>query len=97
MAAPEASGGLDLTRGWLMQFKLNYEKFVEELGYPGNQLALSLKEQVRVSETIYLDKPYIDFRIFARKADGEYIPTKKGITISKDLAKFLKEAFNKIN
>jgi hypothetical protein len=46
----------------------------------------SLKEQVRVSETIYLDK-----------ADGDYIPTKKGITISKDLAKFLKEAFNKIN
>jgi hypothetical protein len=57
----------------------------------------SLKEQVRVSETIYLDKPYIDFRIFARKADGQYIPTQKGITISKDLAKFLKEAFNKID
>lgn len=57
----------------------------------------SLKEQVRVSETIYLDKPYIDFRIFARKADEQYIPTQKGITISKDLAKFLKEAFNKIN
>jgi len=57
----------------------------------------SLREQVRVSETIYLDKPYIDFRIFARKADGEYIPTKKGITISKDLTKFLKESFNKIN
>lgn len=48
-------------------------------------------------ETIYLDKPYIGFRIFARKADGQYIPTQKGITISKDLAKFLKEAFNKIN
>jgi len=57
----------------------------------------TLKEQVRVSETIYLDKPYIDFRIFARKADGQYIPTQKGITISKDLAKYLKEAFNKIN
>lgn len=57
----------------------------------------SLKEQVRVSETIYLDKPYIDFRIFARRADGQYIPTKKGITISKDLAKYLKQAFNEIN
>ena len=54
-------------------------------------------EQVRISETIYLDKPYIDFRIFARKASGEYIPTKKGITISKGLVKYLKEAFNKIN
>ncbi len=57
----------------------------------------TLKEQVRVSETIYLDKPYIDFRIFARRADGQYIPTQKGITISRDLAKYLKEAFNKIN
>jgi hypothetical protein len=56
----------------------------------------SLKEQVRVSETIYLDKPYIDFRIFARRADGQYIPTQKGITISKDLAKYLKQAFNEI-
>jgi len=57
----------------------------------------TLREQVRVSETIYLDKPYIDFRIFARRADGQYIPTQKGITISKDLAKYLKEAFTKIN
>lgn len=56
----------------------------------------SLKEQVRVSETVYLEKPYIDFRIFARRADGQYIPTQKGITISKDLAKYLKEAFLKI-
>lgn len=56
----------------------------------------SAKEQVRISETIYLDRPYIDFRIFTRKASGEFIPTKKGITISKDLARFLKEAFNKI-
>ena len=57
----------------------------------------TLKEQVRVSETIYLGKPYIDFRIFTRRANGEYTPTKRGITISKDLAKYLKEAFNKIN
>jgi len=39
----------------------------------------------------------IDFRIFARKADGQYIPTQKGITISKDLAKYLKQAFSEIN
>jgi len=57
----------------------------------------SLREQVRVSETIYLDKPYIDFRIFVRRADGQYIPTQKGITVSKDLAKFLRESFNKID
>ena len=57
----------------------------------------SAKEQVRVSETLFMDRPYIDFRIFARRADGQWIPTRKGITISKDLAKYLKEAFNKID
>lgn len=56
----------------------------------------SAKEQVRISETIYLDRPFIDFRIFTRIASGEFIPTKKGITISKDLARALKEGFNKI-
>lgn len=56
----------------------------------------SSREEVRVSETIYLNKPYIDFRIFTRNANGEMIPTKKGITVSKDLAKYLKEAFTKI-
>lgn len=56
----------------------------------------SAKEQVRISETLYLDRPYIDFRIFARRADGQFIPTQKGITVSKDLARVLKEGFNKI-
>lgn len=39
LAAPEASGGLDITRSWLEQFKLNYEKFILELGYSNNQIA----------------------------------------------------------
>lgn len=56
----------------------------------------SAKEQVRISETMYLGKPYIDFRVFAVTSDGTHIPTKKGITISKDLAKYLKQAFNQI-
>ena len=56
------------------------------------------REQIRISETLYLDKPYIDFRVFAKAKDGQYIPTQKGITISKDLAKFLfKGAIEKIN
>lgn len=45
----------------------------------------SAKEQVRVSATEYLGRPYIDLRIFAHKTDGTYIPTTKGITLSRDL------------
>lgn len=56
----------------------------------------SAREQVRLSETVYLGKPYIDFRVFALGSDGKAIPTKKGITLSKDLARYFKEAFNKI-
>jgi len=57
----------------------------------------SAKEQVRLSETIYLGRPYLDFRVFARKQDGEYIPTKKGITLSRDLFALIKQALDKIN
>lgn len=56
----------------------------------------SAKGQVRISETMYLGKPYIDFRIFTFTREGKAIPTKKGITISKDLAKYFKEAFNEV-
>lgn len=56
----------------------------------------SQKEQVRVSETIYLDKHYIDIRIFFRNADGVYKPTQKGLTLSKDLAQYLRHAVSRI-
>ena len=57
----------------------------------------SQTEQVRISETTYLNKQYIDFRVFAKTQSGDYIPTKKGITINKQLAsKYLKEAVSKI-
>ena len=56
----------------------------------------SAREQVRLSETVYLGKPYIDFRVFALASNGQAIPTKKGITLSKDLARYFKEAFNKV-
>ena len=56
----------------------------------------SAKEQIRLSETVFQGRPYIDFRIFTRLSTGEFVPTKKGLTVSKDLAKALKEGFNKI-
>ena len=57
----------------------------------------SSKEEVRISETIYLDRPFIDVRIFHRRADGTWQPTKRGITVSKDVAKNLIDGFAKID
>jgi len=56
----------------------------------------SAKEQIRLSETVYRGKKYIDLRVFTIGTNGEAIPTKKGITMSKDLAKYFKQAFNTI-
>lgn len=56
----------------------------------------SAKEQIRLSETVYRGKKYIDLRVFTIASNGEAIPTKKGITMSKDLAKYFKQAFNSI-
>jgi len=50
----------------------------------------SLKEQVRVSETIYLDKPYIDFRIFARRA---VYPDAKGHNDKQGFSQVFKRGF----
>lgn len=55
----------------------------------------SEREQLRVSETLYLDREYIDIRVFARKA-GAFYPTAKGITFSKSFMPRLTEALNKI-
>lgn len=56
----------------------------------------SNKEEIRISETTYLNRKFIDIRVFSRKADGTFTPTKKGITFSKDVAKCLIEGFKKI-
>jgi hypothetical protein len=56
----------------------------------------SATEQIRLSETVFRGKPYIDFRVFTLSKDGQAIPTRKGITFSKDLAKFFKQALNTI-
>lgn len=59
--------------------------------FPKNPL-----EEVRASLTIYKGKQYVDLRIYYRGDDGEYHPSKKGLTLSLDLFPELEEAMQKL-
>jgi hypothetical protein len=53
-------------------------------------------EQVQASLSTYKGKTYVDLRIFFKASDGEFRPTKKGITISPELLPELGEAIRKL-
>jgi hypothetical protein len=58
--------------------------------FPKNPL-----EEIRVSLTVFKKKQYIDLRVYYMGDDGEYHPSKKGITVSLDLFPDLVEAIEK--
>jgi len=49
-------------------------------------------EEVRASLSDYKGKTYLDIRVFYRDEEGEWKPTKKGITIAPDLLPELEKA-----
>lgn len=40
---------------------------------------------IRISTTQFRGQEYIDIRSYVKNQEGEYIPTKKGITLSKSV------------
>jgi hypothetical protein len=58
--------------------------------FPKNPL-----EEIRVSLTVFKKKQYLDLRTYYKGDDGEYHPSKKGITLSLDLLPDLVEAIQK--
>lgn len=56
----------------------------------------SATEQVQVSLNTFKGKTYVDLRIYYKASDGEYRPTKKGITVSPELLPELGEAIRKL-
>ena len=60
--------------------------------FPKNPL-----EEVRASVTVFKGKQYVDLRIYYKGDDGEYRPSKKGLTLSLDLFPDLEEAVNKLH
>jgi len=59
--------------------------------FPKNPL-----EEVRASLTVYRGKQYVDLRIYYKGDDGEYHPSKKGLTLSLDLFSELDKAVEKL-
>ncbi|MCU0572377.1 MAG: transcriptional coactivator p15/PC4 family protein [Syntrophobacteraceae bacterium] len=53
-------------------------------------------EEIRVSVSVYKGKQYIDLRIYYKGDDGEFHPSKKGLTLSPDLLPDLVEAVEKL-
>jgi hypothetical protein len=58
--------------------------------FPKNPL-----EEIRVSLTVFKKKQYIDLRVYYKGDDGEYHPSKKGLTLSLDLLPDLVEGVQK--
>ena len=56
----------------------------------------SSTEQIQVSLSTFKGKTYVDLRIYYKASDGDYRPTKKGITFSPDLLPELGEAMRKL-
>lgn len=61
-----------------------------------DKFAKSETEEVRISESNFKGKTYIDMRLFIQIENGDFIPTKKGLSLNKELFEKLKEALNKI-
>ena len=59
--------------------------------FPKNPL-----EEIRASITVYRGKQYVDLRVYYKGDDGEYHPSKKGVTVSLDLFPELEEAMRKL-
>lgn len=53
-------------------------------------------EEVRITESVFKEKEYISFRTYWQNNEGEYAPTKKGVTIPKEELNNIKDALNKI-
>ena len=56
----------------------------------------SEKNQIKVRESLFKDKEYIDIRIFNKNRDGEFIPTRKGVTLPKEMMRDLIKGMVKI-
>ena len=53
-------------------------------------------EEVRASISRFRGKEYIDLRVYYKADDGEYRPSKKGVTLVPELLKELEEAVKKL-
>lgn len=60
--------------------------------FPKNAL-----EEIRVSLNVFRGKQYIDIRTFYKGDDGDFHPSKKGVTLAPDLLSDLEESIKKLS
>ncbi len=53
-------------------------------------------EEVRASITSFRGKKYFDIRVYYKADDGEFKPSKKGITLAPSLIEDIEEAIKKL-
>ncbi len=58
--------------------------------FPKNPL-----EEIQISLTVFKKKQYLDLRVYYKGDDGEFHPSKKGLTVSLDLMADLEEGIRK--
>ena len=54
------------------------------------------REQLRIRKTLFKGKEYIDIRVFNKRDDGSFTPTKKGVTLTKDTLGQFQEMFSTV-
>jgi hypothetical protein len=60
-------------------------------------LEKSETDQVRIRETTFKGKDYIDIRIYTKlQGTEDYVPTKKGVMLTREKMKLLREGLDKI-
>lgn len=53
-------------------------------------------DTIKIRETEFKGKTYIDIRVYTKIADGTEIPTKKGVMVTKDIMKLVREELDKV-
>ncbi len=61
-----------------------------------HSFAKNALEEIRVSLNVFRGRQYIDIRTYYKSDEGEYRPSKKGVTLSPELLPDLQEAVNKL-
>jgi hypothetical protein len=59
-------------------------------------LSKSENDEVRIRETNFKGKDYVDIRIYTKSPSGEFVPTKKGVMLIRDKMKELRDALDKV-
>ncbi|MFA6005126.1 MAG: transcriptional coactivator p15/PC4 family protein [Patescibacteria group bacterium] len=51
---------------------------------------------IKIRETEFKGKVYVDIRIYTKTADGTEIPTKKGVMVTKEIMKQVRDELDKV-